>query len=50
MEDSDEDADVIDIVKNIKIRDENIIRFRKDFPQFKSLTYNQILLIFKMFK
>ena len=36
----DIDADVVDLVKNIKIRDENVKKFRRDFPQYKSLTQN----------
>lgn len=28
----------IDLVKNIKIRDQNIKKFKKDFPQFKNLS------------
>lgn len=31
-------------------RNANITRFRKEFPQFKHLTNQQISLIFKMYK
>jgi len=37
------------LLSNHKIRIRNIQTFKKQFPQHKSLTNNQILLIFKMY-
>ena len=36
--------------KRLEMRNKNIARFKKDYPQFNKLTNTQVLLIFKMFK
>lgn len=36
--------------KRLEIRNKNIARFKKEYPQFSKLTSTQVLLIFKMFR
>ena len=38
------------MLKNHKLRQKNIKRFKADFPQFKKFSNKQVMIIFKMYK